>query len=415
MAENDNHHIRWFSGEIPKLRAAGLLDDETAERLDRYYGEQLKKRSPRRFFLFPLAVLGILMIVAGIILAINHNWDDFTNPMRLAIGAVPLAVGFALSMITVFGDRRGIWREASAIVSAGGIATFCAVVSQVYHMAGELSGFMTLVLALSLPFVYIFNSTGLAVCYVLTLPMMNSWGDEKQALLFCIWMLAVTPFLLRHSRSASPDRALCRYLEIYAAVSAAIVCGGYFPALAATVVAVTFLYGGWHWREKHETLLRNPWLAGFLGVLAVLAIGSSTEGFFRIYSGNPKLPFWIFTGAVLAVNLFVYPRRHLDEKRLLTGLLVLLPFLCFIPGVQPWVMRLVFNIFMGAYGLVLLIDGYKRGKLLVFNGGMAMIALLAVCRFCDSDLGLLARSAGLIAIGLGFVIANIVFNRKLGK
>ena len=415
MAENDNNHIRWFSGEIPKLRAAGLLDDETAERLDRYYGDLLGKRSPRKFFLFPLAVLGVLMIVAGIILAVNHNWDDFTNPVRLAIGATPFAVGFVLSMITVFGDRRGIWREASAIISAGGIATFCAVVSQVYHMSGELSDFMTLVLALSLPFVYIFNSTGLALCYVLTLPMMSDRGDDTQTLLFCIWMLAVVPFLLRHSRSASPDRALCRYLAIYAAVSGAVICGGYFPALAAIAVAVTFLYGGWHWREKHETLLRNPWLAGFLGVLAILAAGSSSEGFFSIHSSNPKLPFWIFTGAVLAINLFVYPRRHLDEKRLLTGLLVLLPFLCFIPGMQHWVMRLVFNIFMGVYGLVLLIDGYKRGKLLVFNGGVAMIALLAVCRFFDSDLGLLARSAGLIAIGLGFVIANIVFNRKLGK
>ena len=414
MNENNNDHIRWFSGEIPRLRAAGLIDDATAERLDRHYGELLAKRSPRRFFLVPLALLGVLMIAAGIVLAVNYNWDNFSNPVRLAIGATPLFIGFVLSMITVFGDRRGLWREASAVISAAGIATCCAVVSQVYHMNGELSDFMTLVLALSLPFIYIFSSTGLAVCYVLTLPMMLRFGGGRETL-FCLWLLAVTPFLLRHTRSASPDRALCRYLAIYAAIVGAIGCGGYYPALAAIVVAVTFLYGGWHWKEKHETALRNPWLAAFAAVLVLLAIGSSTDSFFRIRSDAPVLPFWIFTGAVLAINLFVYPRRHLDEKRLLTGLLVLLPFLRFIDGIEPYMLRGVFNVFMGVYGLVLLIDGYKRNKLLVFNGGAATVALLAGCRFCDSDLGLLPRSAGLIAIGLGFVIANIVFNRKLGK
>ena len=245
--------------------------------------------------------------------------------------------------------------------------------------------------------------------------MMLRFHDERQILLFSLWLLAVTPFLLRHSRSASPDRAVCRYLAIYAAVSGAIGCGGYYPALAAIVVAVTFLYGGWHWKEKHETALRNPWLAAFAAVLALLAIGSSTDSFFRIRTSAPLLPFWLFTGAVLAINLFVYPHRRLDGKRLLTGLLVLLPFLRFIDGIEPYILRGIFNAFMGVYGLVLLIDGYKRNKLLVFNGGLAAIALLAVCRFCDSDLGLIFRSLGLILIGLGFVIANIVFNRKLGK
>ena len=76
------------------------------------------------------------------------------------------------------------------------------------------------------------------------------------------------------------------------------------------------------------------------------------------------------------------------------------------------VMKLIFNVYMGVYGAVLMMDGFKRGRLLTYNGGLAMVLLLIVCRFFDAELSFLIRSIAFIAIGVVLITANFVFFRK---
>ena len=169
MTEKYNS-IRWFLRELPRLREAGVVDDAALQKLREHYIDRLSSRKgPREYFVLVMGIVGAAMLAAGAILAINYNWDMFTNLNRCIIGAIPLAVGFIWGIIALCRNNNRGEREGAAIVSAGGIATLIAVVSQVYHVGGDFSDYMLLVLALSLPLVYIFNSIGLATMYVLGL------------------------------------------------------------------------------------------------------------------------------------------------------------------------------------------------------------------------------------------------------
>jgi len=60
-----------------------------------------------------------------------------------------------------------------------------------------------------------------------------------------------------------------------------------------------------------------------------------------------------------------------------------------------------------------LLRGVRAGRIFEANLGMLVIALLATARFFDNDLEFVVRGIAFIAIGLGFLVTNlVVFKRK---
>ena len=410
---NNKEALRWLLAELPKLRQDEVIDENTADSLAKYCHDELALKAPPRKFIYTLFYIGAGMIAAGIVLFFNYNWDCFTKCQRLGIGAMPMAIALISALWTILGQKGQLWREFSAVLTSVAAGTLIAVVSQIYHVGGELWEFMTLVLAISLPFVYIFNSIALATVYTLGLfPLLGGAPP-----LYCFFaVLAIQPMLHIQLNHRSPNRVWARYLMLFSALLGLIGCGddGYLP-LSFFALAGTMLYAGWALSERHESYLRNPWLgASFIFMLVCLAVASSNAEFFEpsvFDHPHGVWAYWLFTGVVLATNVTWFPKSHLDAKRLCTGLLVLLPLLHYC-HVDNELMKLIFNIYMGVYGAVLMLDGFKRGRLLTYNGGLAMVLLLIVCRFFDAELGLLTRSIAFVAIGVVMITANFVFFRK---
>lgn len=413
---NNKESLRWLLSELPKLRQEGILDEAASEALEKYCNDEIDLKPPPWRFIYTLFYIGMGMIAAGIVLFFNYNWDCFTKFQRLGISALPMALAFVSAMITILGQKSQLWREFTAVFTAAAAATLVAMVSQIYHINGSISAYMTLVLAISLPFVYIFNSIALTTLYSFGLFMMN-WGYPDAPPLHCFAAsLAILPMLHIQISRENPNRVWARYLVIVVAAFGLVSCvgGGYVP-LALFSLAGTMVYAGWALSERHETYLRNPWLTvSFVFMLILLGIASSNESFFRAEGARPiqdVWAYWLFTGVVLANNIRLFPKSRLDAKRLTTGLLVLLPLLHFCKVDAP-MMKLVFNVYMGVYGAVLMLDGFKRGRLLTYNGGIAMVLLLIICRFFDSELGLLTRSIAFIAVGTVLIVANAIFFRS---
>ena len=413
---NNKDSLRWLLSELPGLKEKGVLDETSSEALEKYCRDELDLKAPPRRFIYTLFYIGAGMIAAGVVLFFNYNWDCFTKYQRLGISALPMAFAFVSAMITILGQKSQLWREFTAVFTAAASATLIAMVSQIYHIGGSLSDYMTLVLAISLPFVYIFNSIALTTLYSFGLFMLD-WGYPNAPPLTCFaFAFAILPMLHIQISRENPNRVWARYLMIVVAAFGLVNCagGGYVP-LALFSLAGTLIYAGWALSERHETYLRNPWLTvSFVFMLVLLGIASSSESFFAD-NGSRATPdvwaYWLFTGVVLANNIRLFPKSRLDAKRLTTGLLVLLPLLHFCKVDAP-MMKLVFNVYMGVYGAVLMLDGFKRGRLLTYNGGVAMVLLLIVCRFFDSELGLLTRAIAFIAVGAVLIAANAIFFRS---
>ena len=410
---NNKEALRWLLAELPELKQQGIVDENAADSLAKYCSDELALKAPPRKFIYTLFYIGAGMIAAGIVLFFNYNWDCFTKYQRLGISAIPMAVALISALWTILGQKGQLWREFSAVLTSVAAATLIAMVSQIYHVGGELWEFMTLVLAISIPFVYIFNSIALTTLYSFGLFALLGGAPP----LYCFFaVLAIQPMLHIQLSHNSPNRVWARYLMILSALFGIIGCGssGYLP-LSFFALAGTMLYAGWALSERHESYLRNPWLGvSFIFMLVCLAIASSHAEFFvpsKFRQPHGVWAYWLFTGVVLASNVRWFPKSHLDAKRLTTGLLVLLPLLHYCRVDAP-MMKLIFNVYMGVYGAVLMLDGFKRGRLLTYNGGLAMVLLLIVCRFFDAELGLLTRSIAFVAIGVVLITANFVFFRK---
>jgi hypothetical protein len=74
---------------------------------------------------------------------------------------------------------------------------------------------------------------------------------------------------------------------------------------------------------------------------------------------------------------------------------------------------LLLNFFLLALGVYTLLRGIRSGRVVEANLGMLVVAVLAIVRFFDTDLEFVVRGVAFIAIGLGFLVTNlVVFKRK---
>jgi len=356
------------------------------------------------------------------VLFFNYNWDMLGKTARIAVSSVPLAIGAVLGMVTLSTGRGVLWREASALFSATGTALLIAMLSQIYQTGGSLYDFMTLTLLLALPFLYIFNSILLATIYVFAMFVMTGGAITSPAagtLVLAGWAIFAAWHL---GAKASPYAAWVRYLTLPAAVFAAIILCEWRTGVQLMTLAAIMAAAGAVAAAHGVPAKQNPWLpvgAFALGVL--LLVGGCRNGFFSaddhasrqaiIWSQSAfwvaQLVYWL-----LAAELVRIERRNLAPVWYVIGLMVLCNYYLVLGDDPETVGRIGSNVIAAVAGLLLVINGVRRNSSSVFNAGLALLAGLVVCRFFDSDLGVLWRSAGFVASGLLLLAGNLVFIRR---
>src|SRR5207342_2881957 len=107
----DRRHIEWINRELPDLVADGVLSPEAAARLRDHYGAA--STTPRRpWALVAFGILGAVLIGAGIILLLAHNWDSFSRELRTVLAFMPLVITQALAGWVLWTGKQGAaWRE----------------------------------------------------------------------------------------------------------------------------------------------------------------------------------------------------------------------------------------------------------------------------------------------------------------
>lgn len=443
MRAADRSGTRWLLADLPELVATGVLSPEAAEALERHYAGKFPEEPRRTGFIFS-ALLGSLLISAGIILLVAHNWDFLSRPIRCGIAFTPLVLSQALAIFVLLRRNESApWRESAAILNIAVIGTAIALVSQTYQIQGDFARFILVWMLLALPVVYLLQtSVGLsayfigAMVWVLCSKTGVFFGTNPNDLwVWPLLFLGLPAFvtMLRRNRN------------------------GYGTLLAATALALAtaFALG-----QTDEIGARSFWRCSFAAFWTVLYLVG--VGFFKDWRPRRAHPFvligWI---AILALTVFLsfqdtwrthlwqsavdsVPRHYPDVlavgiqiawvlAALLLGAWVfwkeysarlnLAPAAC-APIVlvawglakrtkNPLVPSLLLNFFGLALGILTLIRGVRAGRIYEANLGMLIIAALAIARFFDSDFEFVVRGIAFIGIGLGFLVTNlIVFKRR---
>ncbi len=442
MPSADRSGIRWLLAELPELVTGGVLSQETADALRQHYSTE-ESEPPSRFGFVLSAILGSLLVGAGIVLLVAHNWDFLSRSVRCAFAFTPLVLSQALAVFVLL-RRSGsaAWREAAAILNVAAIGTAIALVSQTYQIQGDFARFILVWMLLALPIVYVFGTgVGLSAYFAgATVWVMSSkngsffFGANPDDLwAWVLLLLGLPAFLSLWKQNRNGYATLLALTSL--AVAAAFSLGrtddigaqsfwrcsfaGYWT-LIHLVGAVAFK----DWRPRRP----HPFVAiGWIGILS-LAVMLSFQEFWRTHQWQnavdliPRhypdlLAGAIQAGWLLAAILFaayaIWKRRSANLAPAAFAPVVLGTWCIAKATGDSLIPSLVIDGFMLALGVFTLLRGIRAGNVYAANLGMLVIAILAVARFFDNDLEFVVRGIAFIAIGLGFLVTNlVVFKRK---
>ncbi|HSP45474.1 MAG TPA: DUF2157 domain-containing protein [Chthoniobacterales bacterium] len=441
MRVPDLSGIRWLRAELPELTARGVLSSEAAEALRQHYADEVPSE-PRRIGFVLSAILGSLLIGAGIILLVAHNWDFLSRPIRCAIAFTPLVISHGLGVFVLLRRNESTsWRESAAILNVAAIGTAIALVSQTYQIQGDFARFILVWMLLALPIIYLFGtSVGLSIYFVgVTVWVLSSkTGDFLGVRPNDLWgwallLLGVPAFIARLRRDRSGYGTLLALTAL--AVAAAFGLGqtdglgaqSFWRCSFAAFWSVVYLVGVASFKDWRTTRPHPFVAAGWMGILS-LAIFLSFQESWRTQRWQNAVDLiprhypdvlaagiqggWVLAALLFAAHAF-WEKRKVDLAPAAFAPVALVAWGIAKRTGNALIPSLLMNFFMLALGIFTLLRGIRAGRVFEANLGMLVIASLAVARFFDNDLEFVARGIAFIAIGIGFLVTNlVVFKRR---
>lgn len=431
--------IQWLYEELPGLVARGVLTPDSGERLRAHYGP-VEPARPARLVIVIFGVLGALLIGAGIILVLAHNWEDLSRPVRAALSFLPLVVAQGLAAWTLAKRPESLaWREGVGALLFLMIGASISLVAQTYNISGDLPRFLLTWSLLGLPIVYLLGAVVPALLFL--------WGITEWAChIRCedgfaagYWLLAtlLLPQLAAWFRAGRyqvrPTLLLwagCVSVTIAAGVTIERVLPGLWIILYTGLFALMFLAGEF-WFSAAEGFwsrpLRHFGAAGILFLIFMLTfewpwreIGWHYGNWGRIHEATWRVIPDAVLGSVIplaAIALLVTTIRRKTPLGLIFGLAPILAVVGYglssLSGTYAPAAGL-FDLYLLVAGLWLLVTGIKINKQGQMNVGLLAVAALILARFFDSDLNFLLRGLLFIALGIAFLAANLVMLRRKG-
>lgn len=441
MPSADRSGIRWLLAELPELVTNGVLSQEAADALRQHYSSQ-PPDSPRRIGFILSAILGSLLIGAGVVLLVAHNWDFLSRPVRCAIAFTPLLLSQALAIFVLLRRKESApWREAAAILNVAAIGTAIALVSQTYQIQGDFARFILVWMVLALPVVYLFRTgVGLSAYFVgvAVWVFSSKHGDffglhPNDLWAWPLLFLGVPVFvmLLRQNRNGYATLLATTALAIAAAFSLGqtddIGAQSFWRCSFAAYWSLVYLVGAVSFDDWRPTR-PHPFVAfGWIGILS-MGVFLSFQDLWRNRQWQNAVDFaprhypdllafgiqlvWI-AAALLFAGYALWKQRESNLAPAALTPIVVIAWLIAKQTGDGLVPFLSLNFFVLVLGVYTLVRGIRSGRVFEANLGMVVIAALATARFFDTDLEFVVRGIAFILIGLGFLVTNlIVFKRR---
>jgi uncharacterized membrane protein len=435
--------VRWLRGELPALVSSGTISAENAQAIERYY--EASERGSNKIGFVLLAAVGSILVAAGIVLLIAHNWDEFSRPVRSAVAFLPLLASQILCAFVLM--RRGeskAWRECAAIFNVAGIGTAISLVSQTYQIHGSLANFIFVWMLLSIPLVYLLRTTLGAITYLIGAVFWMMVGERLRGfdpIYFWLLLLLVVPYLAalyRRDRGSRETAGVAIVLAIAAAIGLGFTADFAKANLGVLAFAgfftLVYLCGVQFFPAANSGRLH------LLAVLGGIAIGVMTivltfEDIWRFRSA----PLWpndlphalsvlielSFPIAAFALVVWSFARRQVQFSVLAAAFPLIAALGWFVSGLcqrptgtwwsktecDQWA-AILLDVYALGLGVELIARGLRARSTARTNFGLLVIAALGTARFFDSDLSFVTRALGFIVIGVGFLLTNVVLFKK---
>lgn len=431
--------IRWLLEELPQLVAQGILTPETEARLRAHYAG-VEPAKPARLAVILFSVIGALLIGAGIILILAHNWEQLPRPLRTLIAFLPLISAQTLAFWVLAKRPSSLaWREGIAALTFLMIGASISLVGQTYHISGDFARFLLTWMILGLPLIFVLDAVVPALLYlwgVTSWAGQTRWEDGGNAGYWILIAVLIIPIWRWMHNGHSQVRpilllwGLCLSVTIGAGLTIDHVMPGFWIILYSGLFALMVLSSE-TWSDRSDGFWSRPLLHfGAGGALVFSFVLSFRESWYQVARGfyvwdgdsldrqwampDTVIGFLIISGALV---LLVTTIRRKAWFGLVFGLLPVLAILGYALSAfteSPLPAAGLFNLYLLTVGIWLLVIGVRTDRQGQMNVGLLSITALIIARFFDSDLSFLLRGLVFIALGIAFLAANLIMVRRKG-
>jgi len=416
-----------LSEALPELLRDGILDAAQVDRIRAKYAVADERSSSRSLLL--LAILGSILIGLGIILIVAHNWDDLSRPARTVMAFLPVVVGQGLVLYALLRKPTdAAWREGSSLLLASSLLASVALISQIYHIHGELQSYLFLCCVLILPVLYVTGSILVALGLVAmilwqgVLVRTESFGSNEMPWAMMVLLLAVVPFYVHQARR-SGDSISFWWLSLFLAIALGVGSQLFYTDWSLVHVVVLMglaaAYTLVPWIFPSTNLRTWPWaLVGGALVLVIFFAFSFRplwEELTREGAPTPRadaLALGLVSAIAVGVFVVAHKRRRLFERWPYPEALVLFLICYGVSLASPGMAAILVNLSLLAMGVFTIRKGIETASLKRMNLGLLVVSLTILMRFFDTDLSFVIRGLVFIAIGLGFLFMNLRMMRQ---
>lgn len=418
--------------DLKELVENGVLTQEVADNVTNYYLTK-KKSSNKALIIF--GVIGAFSIGLGIISIIASNWDEYSRFTKTALSVLPLLLGQILAAYTLLKRKEsGAWKEASAVFLLMAFGAVIAMIGQVYHLPSNLHSFITVWIWSSVPLLYLFNSSAVTLLFLVGITthsfmfaMNNVDGIADHS--FWLFLIAYLPYYITRNQDKSHSFGLTiqNWLVPPTILLAMITLIGNNDHLVAltflSFFSIVYLLGQQFLATINTSAHTAFTRIGSLGItFTVLAL--SFDDVFRgfmdgrllthlttDFTDDSILPIFL---AVIAVGLMVKHFLSTPLEKI---------------GSTMWALSSVFGFILVSVflqlpdwtGLILCIaigshiiqKATESLRMLDLNIGLAMVLFPIIARFMEANLDFVTKGLILIVLGIGFILVNVVINRKM--
>lgn len=417
--------------ELPELLKANIISEETAEKIRLHYSK--KNSENRNKIPVVFGILGAILVGLGVILVFAHNWDDLSRVAKTMLSFFPLVLGqFFCGYTLLKKSDQPAWQESSSVFLFFAVGAGISLISQVYNIPGDLNSFIISWMLLSLPLVYLLQSSIVSLLYStgITYYACNAnyfTFSSDPSYWHWFFLLGIVP----HYRNLLKNKIQSNFTLFhnwFIALSV-VICLGTFAhknenlmyIAYMSLFAVFYLIGKTPYFE-HQKLKYNSFLIfGTTGTLFILLIYTFKSFWEMFYKRNYIILEVLFSSefivaillTVMATILF-YKKNRITNFRNCNGIEILFLVNILLFFTYDFAVLLA-NIIALLIGISEIKRGNKRNDLRILNFGLLIIAILIMCRFFDTDFSFIMRGILFIVIGFGFFLTNYLMLKKRNR
>lgn len=419
-----------FKQELPKLIKEGVISEEIASNIERYYNLNSDTSTKRLFTVF--GVIGSLLIGLGIILILAHNWDNFSKITKTIFAFLPLIIGQIVVGYSLIKKKSSSWLESSGTFLFFAVGSSISLVSQIYNIPGNLSSFLLTWLLLCLPLVYLLKSKSLFIlCLIFSTAYTCELGYDyssgyKTPWMYLVLLAALTPFYISNLKNRVEENitTISNFLISLSLIISfgTFIKGNYqfYTLLYSFLFGLLYNLGKLSYFKTEKTKKNGFLLLGSLGLIITMLImtfkGFWDKGFITSEIKNQNLAISIVL-LILTVLLFLFNRKSskFNWNSLFEFASLLIVFTYFISNVDNSIPVILINIIIFILGISTIKKGVDNINFGILNYGLLIMTALISLRFFDTEMTFVIRGLLFISVGTGFFFTNYLMLKKSRK